>query len=100
MIRGTTPTLRFNIQGISVSEISKVFVYIKQLEKMLTKETKDIQMDNDANVLSLELSQEETLFFDDGQIEIQIRIITVAGKVLATPIKKTTMQKILMDEVV
>lgn len=100
MIRGTTPTLRFNIQGISVSEISKVFVYIKQLEKMMTKETKDIQMDNDANVLSLELSQEETLFFDDGQIEIQIRIITVAGKVLATPIKKTTMQKILMDEVV
>lgn len=100
MTRGTTPTLKFNIQGIEVSEINKAFVTIKQIDKVLTKTVDDIQFDNEKNILSLELSQEETLSFEDGMLEIQIRIITKAGKALATPVKKTTMEKVLLDEII
>lgn len=100
MTRGTTPTLRFHIQGIEVSEIDKAFITLKQIHKDLTKTIEDIQIDNEGNIISTELKQEETLYFDNGQLEIQIRIITKAGKVLATPVKKTTMQKILLDEVI
>ena len=100
MTRGTTPTLRFHIKGIEVKDIEKAFVTIRQIKKVLTKSIEDIQIDDENNVLSCELSQEETLYFENGQVELQIRIITKAGKVLATPVKTTTMQKILLDEVI
>ena len=46
------------------------------------------------------LSQEETLNFKEGTCNIQIRMITGEGVAIASPIKTTTVCRILNKEVI
>jgi hypothetical protein len=96
MIRGTTPTLTFTFpfEKDEIKSLSVVFVQcgLIRLEKTL----KDVEIEN--NVLTVRLSQEDTLcYWDNHDIDIQIRAVTNEGEAFASKIITTTAERILKD---
>ena len=47
MRRGTTPTIKLTVSGISDIEIDKIFLTIKQRSVVVEKEKSDITIDDD-----------------------------------------------------
>lgn len=97
MRRGTTPTLRIKVKGIAVEELDSIFLTLKQGNKELTKENDDVQIDEDENRLLVTLTQEETLNFNDGACQIQLRATTTKGAVVASSIVVKQWEHILME---
>lgn len=98
MIRGTTPTHTFRI-SIETSAISELRVTYVQLGKMVIEKTeKDVRLGEKS--ISVTLTQEESLKFRAGaNVEIQLKVLTTVGTVLASPVIPLTVDKILNTEV-
>lgn len=95
-IRGTTPTHTFTTD-VDLSEATEVYVTYSQNDKVIVEKTI-----NDATIsetkLVVELSQKDTLLFDDRcKVEIQIRAIFVDGTAIASNIMSVPVGKILKD---
>lgn len=97
MRRGTTPTLRFKVKGIGVEELESIYITLKQGNKELTRETEDVTVDKDENRLIITLSQEETLNFNDGVCQLQLRAVTDKGGAIASSIVTKQWEHILME---
>lgn len=99
MRRGTTPVLRVNVTGIEVTELNEIYLTIKQGTTELTKRETEIEKDTSAgqNLLLVPLTQEETLKFKDGSLQIQLRSRTLHDKVIASGIVVETLDHILME---
>lgn len=96
MIRGTTPTVYFALDGIVESDIKELYITIRQGSTSVTK----TDYKSEDGVYYVKLTQEETLSFMDGAIYCQIKILTTDGNVVATPIRVLRMNDILMEEVI
>lgn len=98
MIRGTTPTLEFELP-IDTSLLKTAWVTIKQnLEIVINKPLEELE--KNGKVLSLSLTQEDTLNLKDGYVEIQLRVVTMDDEALASNIFKVPVNKILYEEVI
>lgn len=100
MIRGTTPTLEIKITGIDVAELESVYVTLKQYQKEVTKQTKDIAVDEISNTLYVPLSQEDTLSLARGYVYVQMRAVTKDGLAVASDIVMKTMKEILKEGII
>lgn len=98
MRRGTTPTLRITVEGIQVESLTSIFLTLKQGNTELEKT--NVEVDTENNRLIAELSQEETLMFDEGGVRVQFRALLENGKAVASNIVTTTMDEILMEGVI
>lgn len=98
MIRGTTPTHRFQIP-FHTDEVRKLRVWYKQDDELLvTKTEEDAEMEG--NVIKVTLTQEETLKFKENKmVKLQLKVKTVTGATPATPVIKLDPQEVLDDEV-
>ena len=98
MIRGTTPTHQF-VVPFDTSVLSEVLITYAQDNKLvLTKNIKDCTIEQD--VISVTLTQEETLRFDsDHHVKIQLRALTTGGDALASQIITRSVGDVLNDEV-
>jgi len=97
MRRGTTPTIKINIKGVPMYAVLDWYVTISQECTEITKTGDDITIDN--TVLSITLSQKETMRFRPGEVEIQIRAKTVDGVYIASEICTADIGRILFNEV-
>jgi hypothetical protein len=95
-IRGTTPTVTFNLP-FDVSTIRNCEVYFAQNDELLvTKAIEDCVLED--RTLSVTLTQSDTLQFDDdAKLEMQIRFVFTNGAVDATQIIKGKIGRILKD---
>lgn len=98
MRQGTTPTIQITINDIDLNEIQNIYVVFEQNGYILKKESSDL--DIEGNVISVLLSQEETLNFKEGTCNIQLRMITKGGVAIASPIKTTKVYRVLNKEVI
>jgi len=103
--RGTTPTLTFNINTtLDLTDIAEVWVTFKtkagvtQREKTYTSEDVDIDAEN--NTITLVLTQEDTLSFEESSILIQMRLRLNDDTAFASGIIETTIGQILKDGVI
>ena len=98
MIRGTTPTHTFTLP-FDTALIRRIkIIYSQNDKKIFCKETEDCVLSG--NVVSTKLTQEETFLLDCKKlVQIQIRVVTTAGEVLATDEMVVTIDKCLDDEV-
>lgn len=98
MRRGTTPTHTYTLPFDSAL-ISKLRITYKQRdETVLTKSEEDVEIAG--NSVSVTLTQEETLMFDErSMVEIQLKVLTTAGDVLATDVYTIHPLRILDEEV-
>lgn len=96
--RGTTPT---HIFEVDVDLTSAVVMYIsyKQFDKVVLEKTlEDITVT--ATQLTVRLTQEETLLFKDGLVEIQIRARLADDSALKSDVIKTDADKLIKDGVI
>jgi hypothetical protein len=101
MIRGTTPTLEFTMP-FDTSLIAELYITITQNGATALEKTLSDCNCNDTSV-SLTLTQEDTLRLEQkpySDSEMQIRVRTVAGEVLASDIMSIYVGRILKDGVI
>lgn len=99
MIRGTTPTLAFELP-FEVSLLAEAWITLAQQDKIiLNKELADCS--REGCLLSVRLSQEETLQLEQNcNTEIQLRVRTEGGDALASRIYTVDTACILKDGVI
>lgn len=97
-MRGTTPTHTFRVP-IDLTSAAALKVYYKQgYEVLVEKEKQDLVVT--PTTITVELTQEETLRFADGQIKMQIRARMPNGKAVKSKVKTTSADELLKNEVI
>ncbi len=98
MIRGTTPTHKFNIP-FDTSDVAKVkVIYAQDDEILIVKGTDECVLEG--NTITVTLSQQETFEFEYGKsLQIQLRILTNSGQSLVSVIETVGVSKCLDNEV-
>ena len=94
MIRGTTPTHIFNLP-FETSLLSAVEISYAQKDLVvLTKTTKDCVLDG--TKISVKLTQGDTLKFNSSMmVQMQLRVLTIGGDALSTPVYRVSAKKCL-----
>jgi hypothetical protein len=100
MKRGTTPTLEIAVDGVKVTDLSSIYVTLKQDDLIITKSAEDIQVNEEDNSLGVSLSQKETLSFRPGFVYLQMRAVTSGGNAIATDVQKIDAVEILQEGVI
>lgn len=95
---GTTPTHYFTLP-FSTDLVDEVqIVYCQDGEEILQKNRTECTLEE--NTVSVTLTQADTFEFKaDVNVEIQIRVSTTRGTVLASEIMQVSCQRCLSDEV-
>lgn len=96
--RASTATHTF-YPSIPLSEIDEMRICYSQEEEVIIKTLDDCTKDNENNSLTIELTQEDTKKFRNGNVKIQIRALTKENKVATTRIFTTMCKDVLDDEV-
>lgn len=97
--RGVTPTfvLTFTDEGLDFTAADHVYVTFKG-RKTITKQDEDLTIEE--KQISVYLSQEETLSFTKGIVQIQVNWTYANGSRSASTIGKYDMSENLLDKVV
>ena len=101
MTQGTTPTLVFELD-IEPGTLVSLYLTVRQgYGREVTRREDSITADNDAKTLTVTLTQEETLKFEEGgNVEIQLRAVTTTGAALASNIVALPVERILLGGVI
>ena len=99
MIRGTTPTLLYNLP-FSASLIKSAEITIEYVDNLkqvlLTKTLEDCELGG--KFISTKLTQEETLQFPaSATVLVQLRVLTNDNTALATEPQAVTVKKLLAE---
>ncbi len=102
MYRGTTPTLYLELETeLDLSNITEMWVTFKsptvEITKYLSKN--EVIFDSELNVVTVVLSQDDTLALYSGEAEVQIRF-KANDLSYATDIVKLDIQKVLKEGVI
>jgi hypothetical protein len=101
MRRGSTPTNVFHLP-IDLSQAT-VFVSYEQHKRVIVEKTgSDLTFAGTTGnyTITVELTQQDTLKFRDGNVNIQIRYVFPTGDADASNIVTTTAERILKDGVI
>ena len=105
IIRGTTPTLVFDVDTeLDLDEIAELWITFKSKmgtrmkEKTFSKS--QVSLDNEHKTITLPLTQIDTLFFTDSVMQVQIRLKLNSGLAYASDIVDTNIGRILKDGVI
>ena len=107
MIRGTTPTHTFCFENMEPASFKVINIYYAQQGKELFVKTKDDctfttkeTEDGIVYLAQVMLSQEETLMFKPKyDVSIQVRVLTIDDRSLATQEYKVPVFDVINDEV-
>ena len=99
--RGTTPTIPFHITKPTDFDCAIIReAYITLRNKFSGKQkTFTASIDVENKILSISLTQEDTLYFSEGILEIQGKFLLRDGKVIASKMIEGTLEQIL-DETI
>ena len=100
--RGTTPTLALLVKHHDLSGCA-IFVTVRQKSNISTKTGDDIMMayeEEEGTMLTVTLTQEETLALGEGTANVQVRWINSEGVAKATNVEMLDIKKILLEEVI
>lgn len=97
MRRGTTQTLTFTLPEEIL--IDTLYITFAQHDVIVLEKTYD-DVDINGKVISLPLSQEDTLCFTNGLVSVQLRIRDGEGNALASGVKKFNVEPVLKEGVI
>ena len=99
MYRTTTPTLRYNFSGAAPDDFAVIVITISQYGKtVIQKQKEDCMIDE--NVVTVDLSQEETKRLKEGRASTQVKAVTSGGKAFVSKIIVFTVEGVLDDNIV
>ena len=98
MRRGTTPTVSLLVTDCDMTDCT-VYVSIKQCDQVgtLTNDDLEITVEDGNTYIVFGLTQEQTLSFAPGHVNIQVRWIDSDGTALASTIGEIDIGKILLE---
>ena len=101
MRRATTPTHTFTLpSSVGVDSLNKaILTYSQNGATVLQKSLADLSVDTGTNMLSYELTQEETNLFAPGKALAQLRVKDNYGKVFQSQMLWVTVKPALDSEV-
>lgn len=99
MRRGTTPQITIQVEGINLKDCDQIVLSFKQGNKLLNKNSDDMEISDDGQSLICKLTQQETLDFSYGSVKIQLKCKTVDGEVQASDIFSKNIEDILDESV-
>jgi len=100
MIRGTTPTLTFNLP-MAVSTLSEYWVTVSQRYDNIRIDKDRSTLTASGSTITANLTQEETLrLVPDKPAGIQLRVLTSGGDVMASEVFTTMVGDVLREEVI
>lgn len=95
MIRGTTPRILIEMEGLPETEIKKTILTLSQGPLTIDREVKV-----ERGIISCRLTQEETLQLKAySQVKIQVKMLLADGQVLASDIVSRDVEQILNEDV-
>lgn len=101
MYRGTTPTICLTVMtSLDLSKIKTVWVTFQNLVYERTYTGNEVKIVPETKKMYIEMSQEETLSFSTGKIEVQVRMLMDDDRAYATEIATTTVDDVLRDGVI
>ena len=106
IIRGTTPTVVFNVKTeLDLSDIVELWITFKPKSadprhRDMTYTLDDVTIDPLLKTISLFMSQEDTLAFNEKPYNVQIRLRTSDDLAYASSIIEEPIGKILKDGVI
>ena len=101
MYRGTTPTLYLELETeLDLSNIAEMWVTFKSATTGFTKTLNEVVFDNETKVITVTLSQQETLQLYKGKCDVQVRLKTSADLAYATDIADVEIGRILKEGVI
>ena len=101
MYRGTTPTLYLELETeLDLSNIAEMWVTFKSPTVEVTKSLSEVIFDSTTNVITVTLSQEETLKLYNGKADVQVRLKTSTDLAYATDIADVEIGRILKEGVI
>lgn len=106
IIRGTTPTVVFNVKTeLDLSDIVELWITFKPKSadprhRDMTYTLDDVTIDPILKTISLFMSQEDTLAFNEKPYNVQIRLRTSDDLAYASSIIEEPIGKILKDGVI
>ena len=99
-MRGTTPELTFNLP-FDAGIIKSLYLTFTDKEKNIVLEKTEADFTLSGSTIKCELSQEETLLFDERtKARMQIRIVTTDGKALKSKVFTVDNDELLKDGVI
>ena len=102
MIKGTTPTLHYNLpfESSIIKSAEIVVEYVDANKKVhIIKQLEDCTLGD--KYIEAMLTQEETLQLPaPSSVEVQLRILTTDGTALATIPEKVTVKRLLKEDVI
>lgn len=96
IVRGVTPTFALTFDGVDLTEADEVYVTFSDGRQALTKSGEAI--DVSANRILVTLTQEETLSFPTGKVDIQVNWI-VGSVRYASDIAQCSVHRQLLSRV-
>lgn len=101
MYQGTTPALVLRVKNKDLTEAT-VFASIKDGNHIITKTGEDliIAKDSDDTLVTVTLTQSETMKLDKGVAEMQIRYITADGNAYATTKARVTVNDVIYKSII
>lgn len=100
MTRGTTPTHIFLLpENLNPNLFTEIFITYSQIDRVVTEKKMD-DLTILGNEVRVTLTQEDTLKFLPGRVEIQMRAKTALGDAYASNIITLPAQRILKDGVI
>ena len=103
MYRGTTPNLQIKIRSqLDLNNVKQCWATIKSSinSKEITYDLNSMALDPEEAILSIRMSQEDTLKFGNGELNIQVRLLMDDDLAYASNIKNISMNQILKDGVI
>lgn len=100
MTKGTTPTIKIKLNGIETSRLKSIYITLKQGNKEVTKTNADGVITESKSMLSVPLTQEDTLTFEQGYVYIQLRAMTDNDVAIASKERIIIMNDILKGGVI
>lgn len=99
MIRGTTPTFKLRLKDTSIdlTKADNIYVSFSQKSVRLMKSGEDLEVNG--NEVDVYLTQEESLKFVDGEVEMQINWTYDDGSRACTNIVTINVSKNLIGRV-
>ena len=100
IIRGTTPTLTFNLP-MAVSTLSEYWVTVSQRYDNIRIDRDKTTLTASGSSIVANLTQEETLrLVPDKPAGIQLRVLTSDGDAMASEVFTTMVREVLREEVI
>ena len=101
MYRGTTPTIVFRIgTNLKLETIKELWITFKTKLKEKTYTLEEVGLNLEDNTVELFMSQEDTLYFNHGNVSVQIRFLDKDDKAYATPIREIKLNDVLKEGVI